>query len=133
MESLNEKILDLMNDKGMIPPYLASVLVNSFKLENKSQFRLIKDLNSTKMSGFLISEGISVTLFSNMLTFRDDNKSLKIDGDLSETMTNYDFGVGHSNPKDQTLIYEFGMEMNFNIKQKGRKIGRDNSMIKLLK
>ena len=39
-ENLNEKILELMNDKGMIAPYLATSLVNLFKPENKSQFTL---------------------------------------------------------------------------------------------
>ena len=133
IENLNEKLLELMNDKGMIAPYLASSLFNLFKSENKSQFRLKKDLNSTKMNNFLINEGIPVTIFSNMLTFRDSNKSFKVDGDLLETITNYDFYVSHSIPKDQKLIYEFGKEMNFNIKQKGRKSDRDKSMIKILK
>ena len=48
-------------------------------------------------------------------------------------MTNYDFNVSHSNPKNRKLIYEFGTEMNFNTKQKGRKSDRDSSFIKLLK
>ena len=48
-------------------------------------------------------------------------------------MTNYDFNVSHSNPKDQKLIYEFGKETNCNIRQKGRKSDRDKCMIKLLK
>ena len=43
-----------------------------------------------------------------MLTFGDSNKSFKLDGDLFETMTNYDFNVNHANPQDQKLIYEFG-------------------------
>ena len=73
------------------------------------------------MNDFLINECIPVTLFSNMLLFRDSNKSFKLDGDLLEAITNYDFNVSHSNPKDQKLIYEFGKEMNFNNKQKGRK------------
>ena len=55
----------------MISPYLASSLVNLFKPENKSQFRSKKYLNSTTMNDFLINEGIPVTLFSNMLLFRD--------------------------------------------------------------
>ena len=38
IENLNEKILELMNDKGLIAPYLASSLVFLFKPENKSQF-----------------------------------------------------------------------------------------------
>ena len=116
----------------MIAPYLASSLVNLFKPENKCQFRLKKDLNSTKMNDFLINEGIPGTIFSNFLAFRDSNKSFKLDGDLLETI-NYDFNVSHSNPKDQKLIYEFGKEMIFNIKQKGRNSDRDKSIIKLLK
>ena len=48
-------------------------------------------------------------------------------------MTNYDFNVSHSNPKDQKLYYEFGKEMNFNLKQKGRNGDRDRSLMKLLK
>ena len=60
-----------------------------------------------------------------MLTFRDSNKSFNLDGDLLETMTNYDFNVSHSNPKDQKPIYGFGNETNFNIRQKGRKSDRD--------
>ena len=46
-----------MIDKGMIAPILASSLVNVFTLENKSQFRLKKDLNSTRMNDFLINAG----------------------------------------------------------------------------
>ena len=42
LENLNEKILELMNDKGMIAPCSASSLVNLFKPENKSQFRFKK-------------------------------------------------------------------------------------------
>ena len=81
----------------------------------------------------MINEGIPLTLVSNMLIFRDSKKSFKLDGDLLETMKNYDFNVNHSDPKDQKLIYEFGKEMNFNTKRKGRKSDRDKSMIKLLK
>ena len=133
IENLNEKILKLMNNNGLIAPYLASSLVNLFKPENKSQFRLKKDLNSIKMNDFLINEGIPVTLVSNMLIFRDSNKSFKLEGDLLETMTNYDFNIDHSNQQDRKLIYEFVKEMNFNIRQKGNKSDRDKSIIRLLR
>ena len=133
LENINEKILELMNDSGLIAPYLASSLVNVFKPEKKSQFRLKKDLNSTKMNDFLIIEGIPVTLVSNMLIFRDSNKSFKLDGDLLETMTNYDFNVDHSNQQDRKLIYEFAKEMNFNFRQKGKKSDRDKSLVRLLR
>ena len=55
-----------MNDKGKIAPYLASSLVNLFKTELKSHFRLIEYLISTKMNDFLVIVGIRVTLYSNM-------------------------------------------------------------------
>ena len=132
IENLKEKILELMNDSGLIAPYLASSLVNVFKPENKSQFRLKKDLNSTKMNDFLINEGIPVTLVSNKLIFRDSNKSFELDGDLLETMTNYDFNVDHSNQQDRKLIYEFAKQMNFNIRQKRKKSDRDKSIVRLL-
>ena len=48
VSDLNKNVLELMNEKGMMAPYLPSSLVNLFKPENKSQFRLIKDRNSTK-------------------------------------------------------------------------------------
>ena len=35
ISDLNEKVLELMNDKGMIAPYLASSLISLFKSENK--------------------------------------------------------------------------------------------------
>ena len=133
IENLSEKVLELMNNNGLIAPYLASSLVNLFKPENKSQFRLKKDLNSTKMNDFLINKGIPVTLVSNLLIFRDSNKSFKLEGDLLEAITNYDFNVDHSNQQDQKLIYEFAKEMNFNSREKGNKSDRDKSIIRLLR
>ena len=70
IEKLNERILELMDDNGLIAPFLASSLVNLLKPENKSQFRIEKYLNSTKMNDFLINDCIPVTLFSNLITFR---------------------------------------------------------------
>ena len=133
ISDLNGKVLDIMNEKVVIAPYLASSLVNLFKPENRSQFRLREDLNSTKINDFKINGGIPVTIYSNILFFKDTNRTFKLDGDLLETITIYDFNVDHSNQQDRKLIYEFGKEMIFDIKQKGRKSDRDKSMIRLLK
>ena len=109
LEKLNEKVLEVMNNKGTIAPYLASTLVNNLKPENKSQFHLTKIHNSIRMNDFLIKTRIkSLFLNSNTLTFKDSEKSFKKDGDLLKTMTNYEFNVTHSIPQDQKLIYEFG-------------------------
>ena len=121
ISDLNEKVLELLNEKGLIAPYLASSFVNLFKPENKSQFRLIKVLNSPEMNDFLINGVIPVTLYSNLLTFRDSNKTFKLDGDLLETITNYNFNVDHSNQQDRKLRYEFAKEMKFNVKKKTKK------------
>ena len=48
-----------------------------------------------------------------MLTFRDSNRSFKLDEDLLETMTLYNFILSNSNPQDRKLIHVFGKEMDF--------------------
>ena len=132
IENLNEKILELMNDKGMIAPYLTTSLVEVFKKDNKSQFRLRKDPDSTKLNDFLIHGKIPVTIFSNMITFRDSNKTFRLEGDLLKVITNYKFNVDHSSSQDKKLIYNFAKEMNYDINSVGRPSVRHNSIIKLL-
>ena len=121
-----------MDEKGMIAPYLTTSLVEVFKKDNKSQFRLRKDPNSTKLNDFLIHGNIPVTIFSNMITFRDSKKTFKLEGDLLKVITNYKFNVDHSNQQDRKLIYEFAKEMNYDVKSTGRPSTRHNSMIRLL-
>ena len=132
IENLNEKILELMIDKGLIAPYLTTSLVEVFKKDNKSQFRLRKDPNSTKLNDFLIHGTIPVTIFSNMIVFRDSNKSFRLEGDLLKVITNYKFNVDHSNPQDKKLIYQFAKEMKYDIKSTGIPSVRHNSMVRLL-
>ena len=132
IENLYEIILELMNDKGLIAPYLASSLVNLFKPENKSQFRIRKDNNSTKMNDFRINKGIPVTLVSNLLNFRDSNKCFRLEGDLLKLITNHKFNADHSSPQDKKLIYEFAKEMNYDTKSTGRPSTRHTSIIKIL-
>ena len=128
IENLNEKVLESMNDKGLID----SSLIEVIKSDNKGQFRLTKDPNSAKTNDFLINEKVQVTIFSNMLTFRDTKKVFKIEGDLYKVITDYKFNVDHSNQQDRKIIYEFGKEMKYKLKNKGRPSIRHNSMIRLL-
>ena len=132
IENLNEKILELMDEKGMIASYLASSLVEVFKKDNKSQFRLRKDPDSTKLNDFLIHGKIPVTIFSNMITFRDTDKTFRLEGDLLKVITNHKFNVDHSSPQDKKLIYEFAKEMNYDTKSTGRPSTRHTSIIKIL-
>ena len=128
IENLNEKVLESMDDKGLID----SSLIEVIKSDNKGQFRLTKDPNSTKTNDFLINEKVPVTIFSNMLTFRDTKKVFKIEGDLYKVITDYKFNVDHSNKQNRQIIYEFGKEMKYKLKNKGRPSIRHNSMIRLL-
>ena len=128
IENLNEKVLESKNDKGLID----SSLIKIIKSDNKGQFRLTKDPNSTKPNDFSINEKVLVTLFSNMLTFRDTKEVFKIEGDLYKVITDYKFNVDHSNKQNRQLIYEFGKEMKYKLKNKGTPSIRHNSMIRLL-
>ena len=67
-----------------------------------------------------------------MLTFRDTKKVFKTEGDLYKVITDYRFNVDHSNQQDRKIIYEFGKEMKFKLKNKGRPSTRHSSMIRLL-
>ena len=128
IENLNDKVLESVNDKGLID----SSLIEVIKSDNKGQFRLTKDPNSTKTNDFSINEKVPVTIFSNMLTFRDTKKVFKIEGDLYKVITDYKFNVDHSNKQNRQIIYEFGKEMKYKLKNKGRPSIRHNSMIRLL-
>ena len=116
----------------MIAPYLSSSLLSLFKPENKSQFIIIIDLNSTKLNDFLINTRVPVSLYGNMLTFRDTIKPCKLDGDYCKTMKNYKLNDDDSKLQDRKIIYGFGGEMKFDIKQKRRPSKRDRSLIRLL-
>ena len=133
ISDLNEKFLELNNDNGMTAPYFASFLVDLFKPENVSRFKLIKNQNSIRMNDFLINTSIPVTLYSSMFTFRESIKTFKLDEDLLKTMTHYSLIVDDSNSQDRTILYDFGKEMKFKIKQVGRKNLRDGSPMNLLK
>ena len=128
IENLNEKVLESMNDKGLID----SSLIEVIKSDNKGQFRLTKDPDSTKPNDFLINEKVPITIFNNMLTFRNTKKVFKIEGDLYKLITDYKFNVDHSNQQDRKIIYEFRKEMNYKLKNKGRPSIRHSSMIRLL-
>ena len=132
IENLNEKILELMDANGMIASHLALPLVEVFRKDNKSQFRIRKDPNSTKLNDFLIHGTIPITIYSNMLTFRDTKKTFRLENDLLKVITNHKFNVDHSNPQDKKIIYEFAKEMNYDTKSTGRPSTRHDSMIRLL-
>ena len=58
-----------MNDRGIIASYLLSPLAKIFNPENTSQFKLVKDPSSNRVSDLKINKTIPITLYGKMLTF----------------------------------------------------------------
>ena len=87
IENLNNKLLEIMNDRGILASYLMSPLSKLTNPENSSQFKLVKDSRSNRVNDLKIHNSIPITLYGNMLTFRDTNKQFELKGDLLEMVT----------------------------------------------
>ena len=93
IENLNEKILEIMNDRGILATYLMSPLSKITNPENSAQFKLVKDSSSNRVNDLLIHNTIPITLYNNLLTFRDTGKEFELKGDLLKMITNKNFNV----------------------------------------
>ena len=133
IENINNKLLEIMNDRGILATYLMSPLSKITNPENKSQFRLEKDHNSNRVNDLLMKNKIPITLYGNMITFRDTNKQFELTGNLLELITNKDYNVDHASLADKKLMYDFAKEMHFDMKAAGKKPTRDKTLLKLLK
>ena len=132
IENTNNNLLEIMNDRGILATYLMSPLSRITNPENTSQFRLVKDSNSSRVNDLKINKTIPITLYGNMLTFRDTNKQFELKGDLLEMITNGKFNVDLASLSDKKLMYDFAKEMHFDPKASGNKSTRDRKLIKLL-
>ena len=133
LENLNNKLLEIMNDRGILASYLMSPLSKITNPENTSQFKLVKDSSSNRVNDLLIHNTIPITLYNNFLTFRDSNKQFELKGDLLKMITNKNYNVDLASLADKKLMYEFAKEMYFDTKAQGNKSTRDRPLIKLLK
>ena len=133
LENLNNKLLEIMNDRGILASYLMSPLSKITNPENTSQFKLVKDNNSNRVNDLLIKNTIPITLYNNLLTFRDTGKEFELKGDLLKMITNNNYNVDHASLADKKLMYDFAKEMHFDLKAVGKKSTRDRTLIKLLK
>ena len=133
IENINNNLLEIMNDRGILATYLMSPLSKITNPENTSQFKLVKDSSSNRVNDLKINKTIPITLYGNMLTFRDTNRQFELTGDLLEMITNSKFNVDLASLADKKLMYDFAEEMNFDQKAAGNKSVRDRKLIKLLK
>ena len=113
VENLNNNLLEIMNDRGILASYLMSPLSKITNPENSSQFKLVKDHNSNRVNDLLMKNKIPITLYGNMLTFRDTDKQFELKGDLLKMITNSKYNVNLASLQDKKLMYDFAKEMHF--------------------
>ena len=65
-----------MNDRGILAYYLMSPLSKITNPENASQFKLVKDHSSNRVNDLKINKTIPITLYGNILTFRDTGQKI---------------------------------------------------------
>ena len=132
IENINNNLLEIMNDRGILATYLMSPLSKITNPENTSQFRLEKDHNSNRVNDLLMKNKIPITLYGNILTFRDTGKEFELKGDLLKMITNKNYNVNHASLSDKKLMYDFAKEMHFDERRVGNKSTRDRTLINLL-
>ena len=113
IENLNNKLLEIMNERSIIASYLISPLAKITNPENSTQFKLVKDSSSIRVNDLLIHNSIPITLHDNLLTFRDSNKQFELKGDLLKLITNRNYNVDLASLQDKKIMYDFAKEMNF--------------------
>ena len=58
LENLNNKLLEILNDRGIIASYLLSPLSKITNPENSTQFKVVKVSSSNRVNGLLINNSI---------------------------------------------------------------------------
>ena len=133
IENLNNKILEIMIDRGILATYLMSLLSKITNPENTSQFKLVKDSSSNRVNDLKIHNSKPITLYGNILTFRDTGKEFELTGDVLEVITNSKYNVDLASLSDKKLLYVFAKEMHFDLNALGNKSMRERKLIRLLK
>ena len=133
IENLNNKLPEILNDRGIIASYLFSLLSKINNPENTTQFKLVKDYTSKRVINLLMHNSISITSHGKLLTLLDPVKEFELKGDLLEMITNKNYNVDLAKMSDKKVMYDFAKERNFDRKAVGKKSTRDRTLIKLLK
>ena len=93
IENLNNKLLEIMIDRGILASCLMTLLSKITNPENASQFKLVKDSSSNRVNDLLIHNTVPITLYKKLLTFRDTGKEFELTGDLLKMITNKNYIV----------------------------------------
>ena len=121
-----------MNDRGILATFLKSPLSKITNSENTTHIKLVKDPTSNRVNDLKINNSIPITLYNNLLTFRDTGKEFELKGDLLKMITNKNYNVNNASLSDEKLMYDFAKEMHFVERRVGNKSTRDKTLIELL-
>ena len=133
LQNLNNKLLEILNDRGILATYLMFLSSKITNPENSSKFKLVEDHNSNRVNDLLKKNTIPKNLYGNILTLRDTGKEFELNGDLLKIITNNNYNVSLVSLPDKKIFYDFAKEMYFDVKAPGRKSTRDLTLKKLLK
>ena len=87
LEILGIKLLELVKDRGKIACYSLPASSRITNPEHASQFTLVMDSNLIRVNDLLINKTIPVTLYNDLLIFRDTDEKFKQHGDLLKKIT----------------------------------------------
>ena len=93
MENLNNKLFEIMKQRGITAPYLLSPIAKITIPENSTQFKLVKDSSCNRVNDLMIHNSIPITLHDNLSTFRDTGKIFVLKGELLKIITNKNYNV----------------------------------------
>ena len=101
IEILNNKLLETMNDRGILASYLMSPLSKITNRENTTQFNLVKDSHSKRVNDLKINKTIPILVYNNMFTFRDTGKEFELKGELLKMITTKNYNVNLASLQDK--------------------------------
>ena len=111
-ENLNNKLLEILNARGIIISYLLSLLSKITNLGNTTQFKLVRDSTSNRVNNLPIHNSVPNTLHENSLTFRDTGKVFELKEQLLKMITNKNYNVDLASLSDKETMYDFAKEMH---------------------
>ena len=101
--------------------------------ENTSQFKLVKISNSNRVIDLLIHNTKPITLYDNLITFRDTGKIFELIEDLLKMIINNKYNVDVASLSDRKIMFDFAKELYFDVKATGKKSTRDRTLRKIFK
>ena len=99
--NLNDKLSEVLIDRGVLESYLLSLSYKVTNPELTSQYKLVNDPDSNRVNDLLINETKPIIVFDNLLKLRDTDKKLQLEGKLSKMIFNKNYKVDFAHLLDQ--------------------------------